>query len=405
MHTNPNTSIDIATDSAWMRHALTLAAQAAAAGEVPVGAVVVKDGQLLGQGYNAPIALHDPSAHAEIQALRQAAQALGNYRLEGCTLYVTLEPCTMCSGALLAARLARVVYGAPEPKTGAAGSVHNVFALPQLNAHTQVQGGVLAQECSALLQAFFQQRRQQQRQQAQPLRQDALRTPPARFADFPLSAPSHYVADLPPLAGLRLHYQYLQAAPEQANATPPFTSPATWLLLHGPQGWCWQMQDLLLALHAQGQSVLTVDLPGWGMSDKPKKPATHQPAWHGQVLQALCQHLGLGEQHALVLAADDALWLAALAPSLPNLQALCWLPAGLEQAGQQGQLKAAQAAPFPDAGHRAGPKTAAKWSTPPLAQSPLPLLDLHARAQPPQALAMQAVEYFAALQLPYLPPT
>ena len=106
----------------WMQHALQLARQAAAAGEVPVGAVVVKDGQVVGEGANAPLARHDPTAHAEVQALRAAAQQLGNYRLDGCTLYVTLEPCTMCSGALLHARVDQVVYGAAEPKTGAAGS-------------------------------------------------------------------------------------------------------------------------------------------------------------------------------------------------------------------------------------------------------------------------------------------
>ena len=173
------------TDQHWMRHALRLARQAAAAGEVPVGAVVVKGGQVLGEGFNAPIGQHDPTAHAEVQALRQAAQRLGNYRLDGCTLYVTLEPCTMCSGALLNARIARVVYGAREPKTGAAGSVLDVFALPQLNAHTTMEGGVLAEECAAVLAEFFQQRRQQQRQQAQPLRPDAVRTPERCFAPDP----------------------------------------------------------------------------------------------------------------------------------------------------------------------------------------------------------------------------
>jgi len=140
--------------------AICAAQRAAAAGEVPVGAVIVNPhGQLLARAHNAPIARSDPCGHAEILALRAAARALGNYRLVDCTLYVTLEPCTMCAGAMLHARLARLVYGASDAKTGAAGSVHDVFALRALNHHTQVHGGVLAAECAALLSGFFRQRR------------------------------------------------------------------------------------------------------------------------------------------------------------------------------------------------------------------------------------------------------
>ena len=152
-------------DTEYMRHALGLAEQAQAAGEVPVGAVVVKDGEIIGRGFNAPILRHDPSAHAEIQALRDAAERVGNYRLVDCELFVTLEPCLMCAGAMMHARIARVVYGASDLKTGAAGSVLNVFAEQRLNHHTQVQGGVLAEECSAMLSNFFAQRRAQQKAQ------------------------------------------------------------------------------------------------------------------------------------------------------------------------------------------------------------------------------------------------
>ncbi len=148
-----------------MRHALALAEQAQAAGEVPVGAVVVKDGEIIGRGFNAPISRHDPSAHAEIQALRDAAERIGNYRLVDCELFVTLEPCLMCAGAMMHARIARLVYGASDLKTGAVGSVLNVFAEQRLNHHTQVQGGVLAEECSAMLSNFFVQRRAQQKAQ------------------------------------------------------------------------------------------------------------------------------------------------------------------------------------------------------------------------------------------------
>ena len=142
-----------------MQLALDLARQAAKNGEVPVGAIVVKDGIIIGRGSNAPIGLHDPTAHAEINAMRQAAQHLGNYRLVDCTLYVTLEPCAMCSGAMQHARIEKLVYGASDPKTGACGSVINLMAEPKLNHHTEVVGGILAEECGALLTAFFKQRR------------------------------------------------------------------------------------------------------------------------------------------------------------------------------------------------------------------------------------------------------
>ena len=146
-------------DQTYMQTALDLAGQAALAGEVPVGAIVVKDGVIVGRGYNAPISQHDPSAHAEIQAMRDAANTLGNYRLVGCTLYVTLEPCAMCSGAMQHARIARLVYGASDPKTGACGSVINLMAEPRLNHHTEVSSGVMAEECGAVLSNFFANRR------------------------------------------------------------------------------------------------------------------------------------------------------------------------------------------------------------------------------------------------------
>lgn len=142
-----------------MQLALEQARLAWAEGEVPVGAVVVKDGEVIATGYNQPIGRHDPTAHAEIVALRAAAEKLGNYRLPGCELYVTLEPCIMCSGAMMHARLARVVYAAPDPKTGACGSVVNLFDEERLNHHTEVAGGLMAEEASGLLKAFFAERR------------------------------------------------------------------------------------------------------------------------------------------------------------------------------------------------------------------------------------------------------
>ena len=146
-------------DTQFMSAALALAHEAAAVGEVPVGAVVVEAGRIVGTGFNAPISRHDPSAHAEIQALRAAASILGNYRLTGCTLFVTLEPCAMCAGAIQHARIARLVFGAKDPKTGACGSVIDLFAEPLLNHHTRVEGGLLAQGCGEVLSNFFRERR------------------------------------------------------------------------------------------------------------------------------------------------------------------------------------------------------------------------------------------------------
>jgi tRNA(adenine34) deaminase len=148
-----------AGDESFMRAALELAERAAAAGEVPVGAVVVREGEIVGRGYNHPVSAHDPTAHAEIAALRDAAQHVGNYRLGGCDLYVTLEPCAMCAGAILHARIARVIYGAADPKTGACGSVLDLFAERRLNHHTVVSGGMLQPAAAALLQQFFAARR------------------------------------------------------------------------------------------------------------------------------------------------------------------------------------------------------------------------------------------------------
>jgi tRNA(adenine34) deaminase len=147
------------SDEAWMDEALALARDAAARGEVPVGALVVRDGVVLGRGGNAPISRTDPTAHAEIAALRDAARRAGNYRLPGCELYVTLEPCAMCAGAIFHARIARVVYGARDPKSGACGSVVDLFADGRINHHATAVGGVRAEECGRLLSEFFAARR------------------------------------------------------------------------------------------------------------------------------------------------------------------------------------------------------------------------------------------------------
>lgn len=328
------------SDAQAMQLALTQASLAAAAGEVPVGAVVLKDGVVIASGRNAPIESHDPSAHAEINALRAAAQALGNYRLDGCELFVTLEPCVMCVGATLHARLQRVVYGAPDPKTGAAGSVVDLFANPQLNHHTQVQGGVLADACAALLQGFFQQKRTQSQNCCSPLREDALRTPEARFCGLPdYPWVSQYVSDLPALAGLRLHY--LDLGPQDARQS--------YFCLHGPMAWSYQYRKMMAELMAAGHRVVAPDLIGFGKSDKPKKESAHTLHWHQQVLTELVERLDLNNVVLVVQSGCQCLG-QALTRSAPERFAEMVV---MEQAPPADSEQAAYEAPFPDRGHRA----------------------------------------------------
>ncbi|OYY66525.1 MAG: tRNA adenosine(34) deaminase TadA [Burkholderiales bacterium 28-67-8] len=172
-------------DEAAMRIALDQAHNAWLVGEVPVGAVILRAGQVIATGYNRPITEHDPTAHAEIVALRHAATLLGNYRLPECELFVTLEPCAMCAMALMHARFKRVVFGALDPKTGAAGSVVDLFAQPQLNHHTHLHGGLLADDCSQVLRDFFAERRQQYRQRREGLALEIDATMGLRPTDIP----------------------------------------------------------------------------------------------------------------------------------------------------------------------------------------------------------------------------
>lgn len=362
----------VSADEAFMRQALTQAEAAQRAGEIPVGALVVKDGAVIAVGRNAPIQGHDPTAHAEIVALRAAALALGNYRLDGCTLYVTLEPCAMCSGAILHARLDRVVFGAPDPKTGAAGSVVNLFAQPELNHQTQVQGGILAAECAQLLRAFFKERRVNHH----PLRDHALRTPEAAFQDLPGYpwAPK-YLSDLPSLQGLRLHY--LDEGPPEA--------PITWLCLHGNPAWSYLYRHMIPVFLAAGHRVVAPDLIGFGKSDKPKKDGFHTFGWHRQVLLDFVERLDLQRvalvvqdwggllgltlpmaaseryEHLLVMNTTLATGDAPLSPGFLAWREMCAKKPDFDVARlfargnpQMSEPEcAAYNAPFPDSGHRA----------------------------------------------------
>ena len=295
-------------DTDFMQLALAQAELALAAGEVPVGAVLVRDGVVIAQGHNAPIAEHDPSAHAEMQVLRQAAAALANYRLEDCTLYVTLEPCTMCAGAILNARLAKVVWGAAEPKTGACGSVIDVFAQSQLNHHTLSQGQVMAEECALPLQTFFKQHRLAHKAQAAAmrLRDDAVRTPDMAFDNLPgYPWQANYISDLPTLNGLRMHY--LDEGPVDAEVT--------WLCLHGNPAWSYLYRHMVPVFVAAGHRVIAPDMPGFGKSDKPKKDSAHTFEWHRSVLLEFIEALDL--RHIQLVVQD---WGGILGLTLPMAQ-------------------------------------------------------------------------------------
>ncbi|WP_291067285.1 tRNA adenosine(34) deaminase TadA [Hydrogenophaga sp.] len=371
------------SDADFMRLALAQARLGAALGEVPVGAVVVHQGRVIGAGHNAPRGGHDPTAHAEMQALRAAAQTLGNYRLDDCELFVTLEPCAMCSGAMLHARLRRVVFGAADAKTGAAGSVLNLFAQRQLNHHTLLQGGLLQAECVGLLSDFFRQRRAQQRALAQPLRDDALRTPESCFAavpDYPWRG--HYSSDLPSLRGLRMHYLD-EGGRERAGQQGP-----TWLCLHGSLTWSYFYRKMIPVWSAAGARVLAPDLVGFGKSDKPKHERWHSLDRHRQVLLEWIERLDLRQIVLVVPVGGGLLDLLGLTLPLADAQRYAGLlllntplaagepgspaawpamrpaqakhrPAALERWLDQidpplgAAERAAYRAPFPDCGHRA----------------------------------------------------
>ena len=376
------------TDADAMQLALAEAARAGAAGEVPVGAVLLKEGVVIATGRNAPIGEHDPSAHAEMVALRAAAKALGNYRLDGCELFVTLEPCAMCAGAMLHARLSRVVFGAADPKTGAAGSVVDLFKVAALNHQTTVQGGVLAEASALVLQDFFRARRLARREEAiasHPLREDALRTPDAAFDGLPAYpwAP-HYLSDLPTLAGWRMHY----LAEGVADATG--RGRLTFLCLHGPTAWSYQFHDLLPVWLQAGHAVVAPDLVGFGKSDKPKKAAAHSLAWHRQSLGELVERLQL---ERVVLVADAAALplaqdvLASAPQRYAGLLALDFpTPMDADAAGR----------PFPDKGFtaalRAVPTLLAEAGKRPAPAWPGRALRL--AADPAQAAAEQALAFF-----------
>jgi tRNA(adenine34) deaminase len=331
-------------DLHFMQLALKQAQAAAQAGEVPVGAVVVREGQVMAEGQNSPVTSGDPTAHAEVNAMRAAAKALGNYRLDDCTLYVTLEPCAMCSGALLHARFKRVVFGATEPKTGALTSVVQLLDNPQLNHQTQWQGGVLANECASVLQGFFEQRRQSQLQNKTQLREDALR--PNESIWFTHALPkewSRFETQWPSLKGLRLHW-FDNRSPDTCN------TPVT-IYLHGLNNW----SASYLAQLQTSSNAVALDLPGFGLSDKPKKEAAHILAWHVQVLNDFLNHISThtsASAHQLMASPDMQPLMALLQQAVPELR-ISYVPAVSPSSDED---KAFLSAPYPDRGHLAGPR-------------------------------------------------
>ena len=344
-------------DAHYMGLALAQARQAASAGEVPVGAVLVqpaapgREERILALAHNRPLSSNDPTAHAEILALRQAADRLGNYRLDGCELYVTLEPCAMCAQALLHARISRVVYGAREPKTGAAGSVIDVFGHPQLNHHTDVVGGVEAQQCAELMQVFFRGQRARSKTSAVPLRDDALRTPEPVFEPLWAALPDwrsarRWFREGDALDGLQLHWMDFMVS-------DPVESRSVLVPLHGPGGWWPEWSAWIVAQRGANRSVAVPDLVGHGHSDKPKKARWHTLAHHAAVLADWLRHLNVSHVYLVphpdqtALAAEIARRLegigVAIATAVP--EALKGLPPQWREV------------PYPDSGHRAAMKS------------------------------------------------
>ena len=341
-------------DEYFMQLALEQASLGADANEIPVGAVLAHHGIVIAQSHNLSIQRNDPTAHAEMLVLRAAAQHFKNYRLEDCELFVTLEPCAMCAGAILHARLKRVVFGAFDPKTGAAGSVLNVFDTTKLNHQTQVTAGVKALECSHALQTFFKGKRQLQKAQASPLREDALRTPEARFCNLPhYPWQAFFINSLPALSGLRLHYLDINQAPSTEKVV---------LCLHGAAEWSYVFRHAIVRLQQEGVRIIAPDCIGFGKSDKPKRESIHSLAFHCDYLLQLLEFLNLQNIQLLTQGwgRDVANVLLSRAPERFDLQA----PVGQITEGEkflpEQERFAMIEAPFPDRGYKAAVRALAQ---------------------------------------------
>lgn len=248
-------------------------------GEIPVGAVVVKDGAVIGAGHNRTLTDRDPTAHAEVVAIRLASKAIGNHRLVGCSLYITLEPCAMCMGAVLQSRIEQVYFGAFDPKTGACGSVLNLAEFRQLNPHCRVHGGLSQEACSRQLTHFFQNRRLLKRATSKPLREDALRLFDGQLDIWMGDCKPLNWDDLLSAKGLRVG-GWSSPGLEQNRHT-------LLLCIHGATSWSYIYRDLLLAELPLGTAAWAIDLPGHGVSDKTKLGAELDPAFQFAVLDEI----------------------------------------------------------------------------------------------------------------------
>lgn len=292
------------SDEDFMRLALDQAACGERIAEVPVGAIVVKDSQVIGIGHNRSIVDSDPCGHAEIIALRHAAKFLGNYRLDECTLYVTLEPCPMCMGAVVHSRIKRLVYGAKDPKTGAAGSFIDLAGNSKLNHHCSVTGGVLAQECSNVLSRYFQKLRDENRSERSLLRQDALRLEEGvlrrLLTPFTESVQSKFSANLAHAQQLRIHYLATTNVDESQSVI---------VFIHGATTWSYVYRHALSLSQQVGFSAVALDLPGHGWSDKTKRGLIESDV--GYQLAILQEFIDLfGNKSIHVVAMDMACVLA-----------------------------------------------------------------------------------------------
>lgn len=354
-----------------MQLALQQAHLAEELGEIPVGAVVLLDGKVVGVGHNQTIGTCDPTAHAEVVALRAAAKFLGNYRLDQCSLYVTLEPCPMCMGAILHSRIAKVFFGAFDPKTGACGSVLNLPNDPRINHHCEVVGGVSQAQCSQHLSRYFEHLRTSKRHARRPrTREDALRLTEGTLSTYMEGVESQLVDDLQAADGLRVQ---TWKSPE-ASRTPQHLV----LCLHGATSWSYIYRDLLRTSRPENVMLWAVDLPGHGGSDKTKKGLEFNVK---NQLALLCELLErssassihvLGQDTGCELAVHVASRLPERTASLTLFNPVChdaksfilggtpirsrqqFLAAlGRQCEGAPGSI-AALSAPYPDAGHMAG---------------------------------------------------
>lgn len=356
-----------------MQLALEQARAGERAGEIPVGAAILLDGKVVAVGYNQAISGCDPTAHAEIVAIRAAAKALGNYRLDRCEMYVTLEPCAMCMGAILHSRIAKLYFGAPDPKTGACGSVLNLPGDSRINHHCEVAGGISQAQCAQHLTDYFQRLRKDRRISRRPLREDALRLEKTVLAPFVPNAEPVQRDDLEASKGLGVHVWQHRHAPSNPRCLV--------LCLHGATSWSYIYHDLLSIDIPPDVMVCAIDLPGHGNSDKTKTGTEFDIAFQLGIINALVVQTKAKTVHIVAqdIGCELGVWLAGENPDrihgMTFLNPVCsdflasadkykptcsirsrqqFIAHIADQCGPDQHAIEALCAPYPDAGHMAG---------------------------------------------------